>query len=100
MKRYRIKISGENFLLDLDCDHGKFGFRAIRVIKADSPDEAKRIALILIRQELNRSAHIIKNSPDAPRVFAEVIEELKFFQFASKKKNKRFEFICEEQSQV
>ena len=97
MKRYRVQLRGENFLLDLDGDNGKFGFKTTRVIKANSCDEAKRIALILIHHDLNQSSHIIKNTPDAPRVIAEKIEELKFFQFVSKKKQQGFSFFSEEQ---
>jgi len=96
MKRYRIQICGENFLLDLDGDLGKFGFSATRVIKANNRSDAERIALIKIHCELNQSAHVIKNSPDAPRVYAESIEELKFFHFTSKKRYNRFDFFSEE----
>lgn len=96
MKRYRIQICGENFLLDLDGEHGKFGFSATRDIKAKNREDAERIALIKIHQELNQSAHIIKNTPDSPRVFTESIKELKFFQLFKKNNYKRFDFISEE----
>lgn len=96
MKRYRIEICGENLLLDLDGDHGKFGFTTTRVIKARTPDEAKRIALIQIHQQLNNGAQVVKSTPDAPRVYAVSIEELKFFQFISKKRCGSFDFVSEE----
>jgi hypothetical protein len=95
MKRFRVQISGENFLLDLDGDHGKFGFKATRTIKATDQKNAEKTALILIHHELNQSDHIIKNTPDAPRVYVTAIEELKFYQFSGRK-NLRFEFFSEE----
>ena len=99
MKRFRIQLRGENFLLDLDGEHGKFGLRATRVIRANTSQEAERIGLIQIHQELNQSSHIIKSTPDAPRMIAETIDELKFYQFVSKKTLNGFEFFSEEQDE-
>lgn len=96
MKRYRAKIFGESFLLDLDGELETFGFSTSRIVKASNPDDAKRIALIRIHQELNQAVHIVKNSLNAARVHVESIEELKFFQFLSKKDCKGLEFIRED----
>lgn len=98
MKRYRIQLRGENFLLDLDGEHGKFGFRASRVIKAETQAEAERIALIRIHQELNRYAPIVKNTPDAPRIILEQVKELKFFHLTGKNQSGGFDFVSEEQA--
>ena len=100
MKRFKVQLRGENFLLDLDGDHGKFGFTTSRVIKASDPDEAKRIAIIQLHQELNRSANIIKNTLDAPKVYPLDIEPLNFFSFLVAKKPRGFEFINEENQQL
>lgn len=96
MKRYRVNISGENFLLDLDGHHEKFCFSATRLIEANSPEDAERIALIRIHHELNQTNHIVKNTLDAPRVSIDSIEELKFFQFLSKKSRSKLEFKLED----
>ena len=97
MQRYRDQIRGENFLLNLDGEHEKFSLLATRVIKADCRQDAERIALIQTHQELNQSSHIVKSTPDKPRVVVENIEELKFFQFVSKKAVSGFQFFAEEQ---
>jgi len=98
MRRYRIQLRGENFLLNLDGEHAKFSLQATRVIKAGSRTEAERIALIQIHQELNQSSHIVKNTPDVPRVFVEKTDELKFYQFVSKRILRGFQFFSEEKS--
>ncbi len=96
MQRYLIQLRGDNFLLDLDGEHEKFSLQATRIIKAGSSAEAERIALIKFHQELNQSPHIVKNTPDAPRVIVDQIEELKFFQIVSKKSVRGFQFLAEE----
>ena len=96
MKRYRIQLRGENFLLDMDGEHGKFGFCVSRVIKAETREEAERIALIRIHQELNRYAPIVKNTPDAPRIILEQVKELKFYNLSRGEQSGRFEFVSEE----
>lgn len=96
MKRFRVTIAGENFLLDVDGESGKFAFTAARLVKANSPQDAERIALIRIHHELNQSGHVVKNTCVAPRVFVESIEELKFFQFMSKKGCNNLEFRSDE----
>jgi hypothetical protein len=96
MGRFKVQLRGENFLLDLDGEHAKFFFTATRIVKADSQRAAERIALIQLHQEINRSAHIVKNIPNAPRVFAEQTELLKIYQSLGKRKYRGINFIKDE----
>jgi hypothetical protein len=100
MGRYQVQLRGENFLLNIDGEHGKFGFTVTRIIKANDPEEAKRTAIIRIHQELNQSPIIVKNIADAPRVYPEQVKELKFFRYLCQKKNADFNFVTEENQQV
>ena len=56
MGRYKVQLRGENFLLDLDGEHSRFGFTATRVVNAASGEEARKIATIILYQELNQSS--------------------------------------------
>ena len=75
MGRFLVHLQGENFLLSSDGEHNKYGFKAHRVVRADTAEEAERIAMIRILQELNRNEELIKNIPDQPRI--KVIESKK-----------------------
>jgi len=89
-------MRGENFLLDLDGEHDKFGLQATRTVKAATQQEAERIALIKLHQEINQSNQLVKNIPDAPRIYLEKTEILKFYQFSGGKKNRGIDFFKEE----
>lgn len=96
MPRFRVQMRGENFLLDLDGEHAKFGLQATRIVKASTQQEAERIALIRMHQEINQSSHLVKNTPDAPRIYLERTETLKCYQYAGGKKYQDIKFIQEE----
>lgn len=85
MGRYKILLRGDNFLLSIDGEHAKFGFYATRIVKSVSAEQAERIAIIRVHQELNRNHQIVKNIPDVPTVRVEKSEEMGPFQFFSKK---------------
>jgi hypothetical protein len=97
MGRYKILLLGENFLLSIDGDHAKFGFYATRIIKSESAEQAERIAIIRIHQELNRNHQIVKNIPDVPTVRVEKSEKMGPFQFVSKRNASGFAFHSEKE---
>ncbi|SHJ93110.1 hypothetical protein SAMN02745165_03569 [Malonomonas rubra DSM 5091] len=99
MKRFRVKLSAKNILLNFDGEHGKFTFTATRMIRAKHAEAAKRIALIQIHHEMNQNLSLVKGTRDAPKVEIDSIEELKFFQFMSKKVCSGFEFFSEDQTE-
>ena len=53
MRRFMVKLHGENFLLNLDGELKKFGFYATTFVKAKNPQEAEKIAIIFIHQNRN-----------------------------------------------
>ena len=68
MSRFLIQLCGSNFLLNIDGEHGKFGFTATRLIRARDVAEAERIAIIRIHQQLHQSKMIANGTLDLPRV--------------------------------
>lgn len=98
MSRFLVQLRGENCLLSLDGEHGKFAFNARRVIKAPSLEEAERIAIIRILQQLNKSEYIVKNTPDAPQVTVVSTTKLGRLSFVSKKQTWGFDFFGVDES--
>ena len=96
--RYMVRMRGDNFLLNLDGDHAKFRFYATRIIKTVSAEDAERRAVIHIHQELNLNDHIVKNTPDAPRVTVENTEKLGQFRIIRKKNVRGFTYLKEEEA--
>ena len=97
MKRFKIKLHGENFLLNLDGEFNKFGFYAVRFVKAESPKEAKKIATILIHQNPNLRDTVLNECVDRPRINIEEIEEVNFLKFFAQKYTASFTFYPEDE---
>ena len=97
MARYKVLLRGDNFLLNLDGDHSKFGFYATRIVKSASLEEAEKNAVIRIRHELNKSRFIVKDLLYIPNVSVEKSEMISFFHFSRKKNLRGFKFHKEEE---
>ena len=95
--RYKVLVRGDNFLLSLDGEHAKFGFYATRIVKSETAEDAERIAIIRIHQELNQSDHVIKNATDLPSVKVEKTVKMGPFQFVRKQRVRGFSFHREEE---
>ena len=97
MKRFKVKLHGENFLLNLDGDFKKFGFYATSFIKAENPQEVKKIAIILIHQNPNLRDTLLIENADRPRINIEEIEEVNFLKFLAQKSTTSFMFYPEDE---
>jgi len=97
MKRFKVKLHGENFLLNLDGEFKKFGFYATSFIKAENPQEVKKIATILIHQNPNLRSTVLNKNNDRPRINIEEIEEVKFLKFFTQKSTTNFTFYPEDE---
>lgn len=97
MKRYKVKLHGENFLLNLDGELKKYGFYATKFLKAKSPHEAEKIAIILIHQNPNLRDTILNKNTDRPIINLEEIEEVNFLKFFAKKSTTDFRFYPEDE---
>ena len=97
MKRFKIKLHGENFLLNLDGEFNKFGFYAVSFIKAENLKKAKKIATILIYQNPNLRDTVLNEIADRPRINIEEIEEINFLKFFAQKSSTSFTFYPEDE---
>ena len=97
MKRFKLKFHGENFLLNLDGELKKYGFYATKFVKAENPQEAEKIAIILIRQYPNLRNTLSNESTDRPKINLDEIKEINFLKFSSKKSTTDFTFYPEDE---
>ena len=96
MNRFKVQLQGENFLVNCDGEHRKFGFRAQRIIDATDIESARKIAIIRVHQELNESDFRIIENADSSRVQILEIIGLTKLQRIRKKLFSGFEFYPEE----
>jgi len=96
MKRFKVKLHGENFLLNLDGEFKKFGFYATRFVKAETPQQAEKIAVILTHQNPNLRNSVLNEQTDRPAISLEEIKEVGFFKFLAKKSTTDFTFYPED----
>ena len=79
MKKFRVLLRGENFLLNYEGEVKRHGFYTTRFVEALNEDEAELAAVELIRKD-NRLREAVGNGrPDPPMIFAEEIEEISTF---------------------
>jgi hypothetical protein len=97
MKRFKVKLHGENFLLNLDGELKKYGFYATKFVKAENPQEAGKIAVILIRQNPNLRDTVLNEKTDRPTINMEEIKEVNFLKFFAEKSKTGFTFYPEDE---
>ena len=97
MKRFKVKLHGENFLLNLDGELKKFGFYATKFVKAENPQKAEKNAIILIYQNPNLRDTVLNENADRPTINLEEIKEVNFLKFFAKKSTTDFTFYPEDE---
>jgi hypothetical protein len=50
MEKFEVKLQGKNFFFNQNGEPWKFGFYARRFVRANNPEEAGKMAVILLRQ--------------------------------------------------
>ncbi len=79
MKKYRVFIRGENFLIDLDGVEQKVGFYTTRFVEARGEEEAENAAIDLLRSDPKLVRGVRNQRDDTPMMYAEEIEEVESF---------------------
>ncbi len=76
MKRYRILLKGNNFLMNTNGKPRKHGFHQNLVIEADSPKKAKLIALATTRLDKELKGILLNKESDPPEIRVDTFWEL------------------------
>lgn len=79
IKKYKVFVRGENFLLKLDGKAGKVGFYTTRFVEARNDHEAEENAISALRNDPTLRQGVLNEKSDAPMLFAEEIVELDSF---------------------
>ena len=98
MKRFKIELRGENFLLNLDGEPRKFGFHLSRYLRAVDEAMAEKTAAIQVRQIPVLKQGVGNNSEDPPRICLHLIREVNPLFYALRQKQQSFELLVEEDS--
>jgi hypothetical protein len=97
MKRFKVKLHGKNFLLNVDGELKKFGFYATKFVEAENPQEAEKIAIILIHQNPNLRDTVFNENADRPTINLEEMKEVNFLKFFAKRSTTGFTFYPEDE---
>jgi len=79
MKRFRVLLKGHNYLLPYDGEPRKMGFTAVRVVRADTPEEAERLARAGIVCDSRLVRDLLNGSQDPATLEVESIRKLGLF---------------------
>jgi len=97
MKRYRVSLRGSNLLLSVDGEHRRCGFTAERCLRAASPEEAGKTALILVRQSPLLQEQQQEQFGQGLQLEIEEVREIGWLAFQRGRNNRHLEFFSEEE---
>ena len=80
MKKYKVFVRGENFLINLDGVNQKVGFYTTRFVEAEDEKAAEYAVMDMLRGDLKLVKGVLNERSDPPMMYAEEIEELKSFK--------------------
>ena len=80
LKKYKVFVRGENFLMKFDGINQKFGFYTTRFVEAENEADAENKAMDMLRNDPKLVKSVLNEKLDSPMMYAEEIEELKSFK--------------------
>lgn len=80
MKKYKVFVRGENFLINLDGVNQKMGFYTTRFVEAENEEAAEYAVMDMLRSDPKLVKGVLNEGSDPPMMYAEEIEELKSFK--------------------
>jgi hypothetical protein len=76
MKRYRLLIRGQNFLINSDGKTQKCGFTQNMFIEADNPKQAETKVLVKMKFDQGLKALTLNTEDDPPKIALDTFWEL------------------------
>ena len=80
MKKYKVLVRGENFLLNIDGEDQSLGFYTTVFLEGKDEGEAEESAIALIRDDQEFGRSVLNEKSDSPRMFVEEIAEVESFE--------------------
>jgi hypothetical protein len=99
MKKFEVKLHGENFLFDRDGEPGRFGFHAKRFVKAKDPEEAGKVAIILMHQNPVLQEALVHEGMSPPAIRLVQVKKANPFKYLFKKSAKDVDFYSQDEGE-
>jgi hypothetical protein len=80
MKKFRVFMRGENFLLKEEGAVKRCGFYTTRFVEALDEDQAEQNAVELVRKEDQLRDAVWNDQSDPPMIFVQEIDEISTFE--------------------
>ena len=80
MKKFRVFVRGENFLINLDDLEKKLGFYTTRYVEAHNKEAAEYVAMDMLRGDPKLAKGVLNDKSDPPMMYAEEVEEIDSFE--------------------
>ncbi|MCM3870937.1 MAG: hypothetical protein ND895_09635 [Pyrinomonadaceae bacterium] len=77
MKKFKVFVRGENFLVNVDDVKKKLGFYTTRFVEAQDEEAAEYAVMDMLRGDL--AEQVLNDRSDSPMMYAEKVEELDSF---------------------
>lgn len=79
MKKFRVLVRGENFLINVDGVEQKHGFYTTRYIEAQDEEAAEYAVMDILRGDPKLAKGVLNDKSDPPMMYAEELEEIESF---------------------
>lgn len=80
MKKFRVLLTGHNYLLPYDGEPRKMGFKATRIVRADSAEEAGLLALRSLVRDPRLVNDLLNGSQDPSTLAIDSVQRLGLFK--------------------
>lgn len=80
MRKYKVFVRGENFLINFDGVSQKVGFYTTRFVEGEDEEAAEGAVMEMLRGDPTLVEVVLNEGADPPMMYAEEIEELKSFE--------------------
>jgi hypothetical protein len=80
MRKFRVFVRGEHFLINLDGERRRVGFYTTRFVEAADENAAELAAIDLLRNDPQLVKGVLNERSDPPMMYAEEITELIDFE--------------------
>lgn len=80
MKKFRVFVRGENFLINLDGVEQKVGFYTTRYAEAQDEEAAEYVVMDMLREDPKLAKGVLNDKSDPPMMYAEEVEEIESFE--------------------
>jgi len=76
MKKYKVMLNGQNFVIDLGEGQAKYGFYTTQYADANTKSEAEDIVIASIKNRKDIKENVKNENSDPPMLYAEEIVEV------------------------